>query len=224
MSYVLEALKRADAQRERGAVPGLNAQPDGLPPLDDALLPDARPATRWAVLALAAAALLALLWWLMRDAPAPAPVPAPVAAPPPAAAPTAAPAVPPPAAIAEAPAPPLRVVPKAPPAPAPAAPAPAQAADATKAPPAPTPAASPAAAAARVVALRDLPEAIRRELPPLAVGGSMYSAQPSQRLVILNGQVFHEGGQLGPELVIEQIKPKGVVLRYRQQRFELPLQ
>lgn len=228
MSYVLEALKRADAQRERGAVPGLNAQPDGLPPLDDALLPDARPATRWAVLALAAAALLALLWWLMRDTPAPASAPAPVAVPPPAAAP--APAVPPPAVIAEAPAPPLRVVPKAPPAPAPApSPAPApvpptQAADATKAPPAPAPAASPAAAATRVVALRDLPEATRRELPPLAVGGSMYSAQPSQRLVILNGQVFHEGGQLGPELVIEQIKPKGVVLRYKQQRFELPLQ
>ncbi|NDU79703.1 GspB domain-containing protein [Actinomadura sp. DSM 109109] len=71
--------------------------------------------------------------------------------------------------------------------------------------------------------LRELPEAVRRELPPLAVGGSMYSAQASQRLVILNGQVFHEGAQIGAELVVEQIRPKSVVLRFRQQRFEMPL-
>src|SRR6185369_14446378 len=28
MSYILDALRRADAERERGAVPGLHAQPD----------------------------------------------------------------------------------------------------------------------------------------------------------------------------------------------------
>ena len=31
MSYILDALRRADAERERGAVPGLHAQP--VPPV-----------------------------------------------------------------------------------------------------------------------------------------------------------------------------------------------
>lgn len=32
MSYILDALKRADAERGRGQVPGLNAQPLGASP------------------------------------------------------------------------------------------------------------------------------------------------------------------------------------------------
>jgi general secretion pathway protein B len=208
MSYVLEALKRADAQRERGQVPGLNAQPAGLPPLDD----DTPAVRRAPGLLLAGAGVLALLllgaWWWSR----PAPVPVVVTA---ASAPAAAPAlvVPAPAPLEAAPAPvePLRVTPKPPPAP----PAPAVAA---------APKADPAASApGRITPLRELPEATRRELPQLVIGGSMYSAQPSQRLVILNGQVFHEGGQVGAELVVEQIRPKSIVLRFRQQRYEMPL-
>jgi general secretion pathway protein B len=208
MSYVLEALKRADAQRERGQVPGLNAQPAGLPPLDD----DA-PATRRApgmLLAAAGVVVLALLgWWWSRPAPALAPTvtPAPAA---PAPAPVA--TTPMPAPVAAAPAvEPLRVTPKPAPAPPPAA-----VAAAPKVEPA-------ASSPGRITPLRELPEATRRAMPPLVIGGSMYSAQPSQRLVILNGQVFHEGAQVGADLVVEQIRPKSVVLNYKQQRFEMPL-
>jgi general secretion pathway protein B len=204
MSYVLEALKRADAQRERGQVPGLNAQPAGLPPMDD----DAPAARRAPGLLLAAAGVLVLAllgWWWSRPTPGVAPAADATAQAPVVAAPAPEPMVAAPAVE------PLRVTPK----PAPAPPAPAVAA-APKAPP-------PASAPGRITALRELPEATRRELPPLVIGGSMYSAQPSQRLVILNGQVFHEGGQVGAELVVEQIRPKSVVLRYRQQRFEMPL-
>jgi general secretion pathway protein B len=206
MSYVLEALKRADAQRERGQVPGLNAQPAGLPPLDD----DTPAARRVPVLTLAAAGLvlLALLgWWWSRPTPAPTPAPASKA---PAPAPVA--VTPAPAPLVAAPAvEPLRVTPK----PAPPPPAPPVAAA-----PKPEPTAS---APGRITPLRELPEATRRELPQLVIGGSVYSAQPSQRLVILNGQVFHEGGQVSADLVVEQIRPKSVVLRFKQQRFEVPL-
>jgi general secretion pathway protein B len=210
MSYVLEALKRADAQRERGQVPGLNAQPADLPPLDDSV-----PAARRAPgLLLAAAGILLVVllgaWWWSRPAPV---VVTSASAPAPAPAPAQSPVVAPPA-PAEAVAPPvepLRVTPK----PAPAPPAPAVAA----APKADVAASSPG----RITPLRELPEATRRELPQLVIGGSMYSAQPSQRLVILNGQVFHEGAQVGPDLVVEQIRPKSVVLRFRQQRYEMPL-
>lgn len=209
MSYVLEALKRADAQRERGQVPGLNAQPAGLPPADDDE-PVARRGPWLAAAGIGTAAVVLLGWWLSRPPPLsptlPPPTPAPIIVATP-------PARPAPAAqvIAEgAPVEPLRITPKA--APAPAAPAIAAAAKPEA-----------AASAARITPLRELPEALRRELPPLAVGGSMYSAQAAQRLVILNGQVFHEGAQIGTDLVVEQIRPKSVVLRYKQQRFEIPL-
>jgi len=201
MSYVLEALKRADAQRERGQVPGLNAQPAGLPPLDD----DAPATRRVPAMVLVGAGVLALAllgWWWSR------PASVPIAAPPPAApAATPAPTVAAPVPAVE----PLRVTPKS-----------------TPAPPAPAVAAAPkaesaASVAGRITPLRELPEATRRELPQLVIGGSMYSAQASQRLVILNGQVFHEGAQVAAELVVEQIRPKSVVLRYKQQRFEMPL-
>jgi general secretion pathway protein B len=211
MSYVLEALKRADAQRERGQVPGLNAQPAGLPPLDDDT-----PATRRApglLLAAAGVVVLALLgWWWSRPAPAPTPTvtPAPAAPAAPAPAPVATTPVPAPVVVAPA-VEPLRVTPKPAPAPPPAA-----VAAAPKVEPA-------ASSPGRITPLRELPEATRRAMPPLVIGGSMYSAQPSQRLVILNGQVFHEGAQVGADLVVEQIRPKSVVLNYKQQRFEMPL-
>jgi general secretion pathway protein B len=214
MSYVLEALKRADAQRERGQVPGLNAQPADLPPLDDNV-----PAARHApglLLAAAGVLLVVLLggWWWSRPAPvvvtaASAPAPAPTTAPAPAQSQVVAPPAP-----AQAPAPevePLRVTPKPPPAPPTPAVAAAPKAEAT------------ASAPGRITPLRELPEATRRELPQLVIGGSMYSSQPSQRLVILNGQVFHEGGQVGADLVVEQIRPKSVVMRFKQQRYEMPL-
>ena len=83
MSYILEALRRADAERQRGAIPGLHAQSAGS--IGAAGLPLAEGAEResahrrWLLRTLiAAAALLALVaaWWLgqgsARDAPAPA--------------------------------------------------------------------------------------------------------------------------------------------------------
>ncbi|HOM12247.1 MAG TPA: general secretion pathway protein GspB [Rubrivivax sp.] len=68
-----------------------------------------------------------------------------------------------------------------------------------------------------------LPAELRRQLPPLAVGGSVYSPQPRARMVIVDGQVFQEGSQLTPELTLEQIRPKAAVLSIRGTRFELPL-
>ena len=100
-----------------------------------------------------------------------------------------------------------------PPAPArPAAARPASAAD-------PAPA---ALAAARLLTWSELPEAQRREVGSLAVSGAMHADQPALRMVVLNGQVFHEGDRLGPELQVLQIRLKSVVLSHRGQRFELP--
>lgn len=220
MSYILDALRRAEAdrERERGSVPGLHAQPvpEGAPARST-------PPRRWLPWAggglLLIAGLGAGVWWAggTRDAvpPAPAPSPAPSTAPAavPAPAPVASTITPAPAPSTALPAAPAASVsPYLPPVPPPAA---------VVAPPAPAPA--PRAEPARLPLVNELPEATRRELPRLALGGSVYSDDPRSRLVIVNGEVLHEGARLGPDLLIEQIRPRELVLRYKGQAYRQPL-
>lgn len=213
MSYILDALRRADAERERGGVPGLHTQ--AMPEPGD----DETPATRrrlapwqWLAIGLGGGLAVALAWsWRTDDPPPPPPVPAPMPvqpapAPPPAAA---LPAPPPAAPVAIAP---MRATPAPTPAAAPAASA------------APAPASSPAPATAqRVNSLAELPPEARAGLPPLAFGGSIYSNSPANRLLIVNGQLMHEGDVLAPGVTLEQIRPKAAVLNIRGQRFEVRL-
>jgi general secretion pathway protein B len=111
---------------------------------------------------------------------------------------------------------------------APSLPAPVRAAKPAERPPElPASAAVPAAvapsAAARVPLLAELPEALRRQLPPLALGGSMYSEQAERRLVIVNGQVAHEGDEPATGLTVRRIGLRSVVFEFRGQWFELGL-
>ena len=76
MSYILDALKRADAERERGAVPGLHAQPAALP-LPDEPGSAALPPWAWGLGGLGLAVVAMLAWSLWRDDPAPAAPPSP---------------------------------------------------------------------------------------------------------------------------------------------------
>ena len=105
MSYILEALRKADAERERGAVPDLHAQ--ALPlSVSDAEVDSPRPsAGLWLGLGVGLAAVAGAAWYLLgRDESAPvAPAVATVAAPP-----LAAPAPPAPVAPPAAAAPPWR--------------------------------------------------------------------------------------------------------------------
>ncbi len=157
-----------------------------------------------------------------QPAPTPAkPEPKPQPAPP---APTPQPAPAPQPAPQPAPLPGVRAVPQ-PPAPVARPPA------AQPAPPAVVPAARPvpaqrreaasAAAVAPVPPLADLPEDIRRTVPKLVVSGSVYSSNPAQRILIVNGQVLNEGATLAPDLVLESIGAKSAVLNLRGTRFRL---
>ncbi len=265
MSYILDALRRADAERSRGVVPGLHAH--GLP--GDTEAAARRPVLPgWAVGAVAVLVLAGgVVAWLApwrgapdsrvaqvsapvpgvrEDAPAPAPAaqgalpPGPPGALDPAARPIEPPlahAVQPAPADAGAPPPypPPRGVARDPqaervaagrvatlepraPARAPAAAAPVSAVEHYGAPIAAAPA--PARSTA-VVALNDLPPDVRAQLPRLAVGGAIYSETPSARMVILNGQVFHEGDKPAADTVLEQIRLKSAVLNFRGQRYEV---
>jgi general secretion pathway protein B len=114
------------------------------------------------------------------------------------------------------------VVPAEPPAvaaPLPAAPA---AATATPAPPPPLPAASRAPIVTQVRRLADLPPEQRRELPALAVSGSVWSDQPGARFVVLDGQVLREGDRLAAGLVLVKLAPRSATLRWRDGLIEVP--
>lgn len=229
MSYILDALRKADAERERDPARGIHAQPA-------ALQTGHRGAGRlwpWAIVAAVLVASAAI--YLLRPAPPALPVAVPV---PPPAAVAVAPMPAPPAQVAAAAATPVtpaaEVQPPAPPMPAPPpaaaapavrpapAPAPAAAAAASKAAATP-PASAPAAPAAeRAVPFAELPPDVQRELPKLAIQGGVHSENASQRMLIVGGQVMHEGAELAPGVVLEQIRPKAAVLRFRTWRYTLP--
>ena len=76
--------------------------------------------------------------------------------------------------------------------------------------------------AARVPAQSELPDDLRRSLPALAINGASYSETPAHRMLIANGQVYREGDEPAPGLVLEQIRARSAVLRWRGVRYSVP--
>lgn len=245
MSYILDALKRADAERERGAVPGLHAQPLAGTTGD---LAAARQRSRGWPVGVTAVALLALslvvagvaLW---RGQGGSQPTPVVVAA-----VPVTTPAPP---SSAEVPEPGLAVKPAVPPAVPtvnlppmaarnePSAPPPQRAlAAAVQAPPSAATKAAPETATAksarpapRASAARDapamappiseLPDEVRRLIPALAITGAVYSENPAQRLLLVNGQVLPQGATAAPQVVIEEIRSRSATFGMNGTRFRV---
>jgi general secretion pathway protein B len=234
MSYILDALRRADAERERGTVPSLHTQQFGVLPGDDEV--PARPRLLVGAVVVLALVLAAVIAWLYFGSSEPPPKPTQTVAtaptPPFVAPPVAAPVVPalpamtaPAASAAPAVTPSTaHRPPSSPTAAAPAArPAPAPRPAARREPAPTTPATTPGTAPAdeRIYSLSELPEAIRRELPKIAYGGGSYSPDKASRMAFLNGQVFHEGDTIAPGLVLKQVRQKGAILAYKGYRFEI---
>lgn len=69
--------------------------------------------------------------------------------------------------------------------------------------------------------MADLPPALQRELPPLAIGGSMYSDNAAQRMLLVDKRLLHEGDEVAPNLVLEKLRPKEAILRIRGTRFRI---
>lgn len=220
MSYILDALRRADAERERGSVPSLHAQSVPAGTSEPRARREARPMV-WVVAGLSLALVASVGWQFIGREPAKeAPPPRDTADAPAVNAPVAV-ASPTPAPMPRSTLPPVPAVRQAP-APAPAPPPAAATATTVTPSPVPATAAAPApAASARLPTQDELPEDVRRQIPKFAVGGSIYSESAASRFLILNGQIFHENDKVMPELVLEQIKLKSAVLRYRNQRFTI---
>ncbi|MGC4027343.1 MAG: general secretion pathway protein GspB [Steroidobacteraceae bacterium] len=222
MSFILDALKKSEAERNRQSGPAL---------INMRILPPRRRLPLWViaptVILLANLAVLAVV--LLRGAartPSDAPV-APTAAAVPQAPVPIAPAAPSAAAppgVAPQPESPAPVNVLPPPAlvPEPVAPRPQAMAAAPRPPPA---AAVPEPAAAREdYAL--LPSATDLRLtgvalPEMRLALHVYDASAASRYVLLNSQRLREGDSTADGLLLERVTPTGVVLSWRGQRFRL---
>jgi len=200
MSFILDALKKAESERHRSSGPVL---------VDVRIAPRRHTLPGWAwVLGAVLLANLAVLGWLFLHRSAPAQPPTMVAATPP-----------PPAAGGAAPAAAVASPPAATPVPPPAA------AD----PPATTgiPPTLPAPRIAAPVEVRSLPtlqdlQAAGVSLPPLLLNLHVYDPAPAQRYVLLNGVRLAEGEFTPDGIKVVTITGDGVVLEARGRRFLLP--
>ena len=217
MSYILDALKKAEAERGRGGVPGLHARQVTAPHVPGA---GGRHDRLWiALVAFLVVAGLAAYLWTAQSAPSPAvtlatapvaqPVPtfAPVtvAAPPIASAQATQPAMPPPKPVARIKA---------------SSPLPNRASvPAVVSTAKVTPASKPAATL--VPLLSELPEDLRRQIPAIKITGSVYSDNPSQRLLLVNGLVLNQGGTVAAELTVVGIQQGQSEFSFRGTHFRL---
>ncbi|MEY4100705.1 MAG: hypothetical protein RL300_1876 [Pseudomonadota bacterium] len=215
MSYILDALKRADAERERGAAPGLHTRhqiSSNSPTTSGANRP------LWHAVAGGAVLLaLAAAFWFWR---APA-NPPPIAETPAVASVTNAPVV-------AAPKVQVQLQPLTPPAPArttaepstkPVTPAKVAVSEPAKAA---GPAATSAATAPAVAPLlADLPQDLRSQIPKITISGSVYSDSPAQRLLLVNNLVLPQGSQLASDLTLEEIQRSNSVFVFRGTRFRV---
>jgi general secretion pathway protein B len=194
MSYILEALKKAQAERQLGNAPTIHAPALHAAPVKS---PAVQKSGALAVGVVAAVLAVAGCFFWSQRAPAPVVIPATALAPPPVAAPV---VVPVPVVMAR---------PEPAPVPRPRKPA---------APVAPAPAPAPEDT---VRYARDLPQEIQQQLPRVTFGGYMYSDNAADRLVLVDKTLRHEGEEIAPGLLLEKLLPKGAVLNFRGTRYRV---
>jgi general secretion pathway protein B len=231
MSFILDALKKSEIERQRQSAPGLI---------------DARPTPRrsrmplWVAIlcSLLGVNLLALTYVVVRKSTAPAPTPAPASRP--AEAPQAAAAAPsarPFSPLDGAPeyAPEIPVAPTAgtptpdaaPPEPRPARTAPPGDAGADTTPhsgPELTDAETNAETDEVLPTISEVSLSGAQALPELHLDVHVYATKPADRFVYINMRKYHEGAKLEEGPTIERIRRDGVVLNEQGVRFLLPRQ
>ena len=221
MSYILEALKKSQAERQLGELPSIHAPQVQLH--DAAASGAARRAPVWLALGgVAVAVAAALLQWQPWQAGTAAPAAVPVVpvvlaqvvpAPVPAHVTQVTQVTPVPPAATAAPVHHARPVPE------PKQESPGQA---TPPVPAPAPAMPTPAAEETVPGMRDLPEPIQRQIPTIAIGGYIYSKNPADRLLLIDKVLRHEGEELAPGLVLEKLQPKAAIFSFKGYRYRVP--
>jgi general secretion pathway protein B len=218
VSYILDALRKSDQQRRRGAAPTLLVgQATAVAPKRPAFLP-------YGMLVAVLVGAGVVIGWLRPWQPeqaAPAGAELVAAKPKPELQVQAAqpPAQASPVLVPAKPQRPARAKPKTD-----GAPRQADAAMPGKAEaPAPgQPGGSAAADAARVqtvLSMAELPLSVQQELPAMTISVHAYSGNPANRLVGINNRILREGEYVVPDLKLEQITPDGMIFGYKGYSF-----
>lgn len=69
--------------------------------------------------------------------------------------------------------------------------------------------------------LRQLPVDVQRSLPDLTFSVHIYSKDPASRRVKIGERMMIEGQRITPQVRLEEIIPKGVILSYQEHRFRM---
>lgn len=72
-----------------------------------------------------------------------------------------------------------------------------------------------------VVEISQLPAEIRRNIPGISFAGHVFSTEPTQRSVTINGRKINEGQVIGRELLLEKITADSAEFNYKGWRFRL---
>lgn len=207
MSYILDALKKSDQQRQLAKAPTL---------LSTHATPAAAASRRvgmnllWPVVLLGIGLLIG--WWHPWQTEAPVVVqPVDTVIPPPATArlPQVFPAAPPASRRNETPVAPTATDNSAAKATTTASPV-ASAPQTASEPPPETP----------LLQLHELPPEVRQSLPAIMIAFHQYASQPGGSRVMINNSVLHAGDAIAPGLKLEQITADGVILSYQGYRFQ----
>jgi general secretion pathway protein B len=70
-----------------------------------------------------------------------------------------------------------------------------------------------------VIAMADLPPAVRQEIPAMTISVHAWSSNPAASMIGINYKLLHEGDQVAAGLKLEQITQEGAVFTYKGYRF-----
>jgi general secretion pathway protein B len=65
----------------------------------------------------------------------------------------------------------------------------------------------------------ELPLDIRQHIPTMEFSAHVYSTNPLQRSIVINGRFMEEGDRLASDLVLDEITPDGAIFNFQGQRF-----
>jgi len=75
------------------------------------------------------------------------------------------------------------------------------------------------AAGETVISMQQLPLAIRQQLPAMTISVHAYSGNPRNRMIGIGSKVLREGDAVAPGLQLEEITPDGMIFGYKGYRF-----
>lgn len=64
---------------------------------------------------------------------------------------------------------------------------------------------------------------VEKRLPAMIFAGHTYSDIPEKRLIMVNGAVVREGGRLAPGVLLVEIVWEGLIIEFEDQRYLLPI-